>query len=204
MLGQIINDLLHRHIDVILNDALIDVSHNGLNDAELLEEFSTRIQNFLREDIFLSIYPEVGETFLSRIKDLGKIAQSTLFVKYFVSFAELFSVVARSTRSFEYLTKVFYLIKETLACPLTVLTIQIILLIWPLLQVITHHYSVLKEKEIARAAVLLDLCQRTWGRCARTNGDQFWEIELILIRTKAILVALAAMEQTLLSIFKYH
>jgi hypothetical protein len=78
--GHTIYNFLYSYIHVILNYALINVSNDRLDNAELLEELSASVQYFLGKDILLSIDPEVREALLSRVKNLGKIAKSTLLI----------------------------------------------------------------------------------------------------------------------------
>ena len=65
MLSHVINDFLNGYVDIIFNYSLIDVSNDTLNDAELLEQLTTGIEHFLGENVLLSIYPQIGEAFLS-------------------------------------------------------------------------------------------------------------------------------------------
>lgn len=64
MFGHIIDYLLDRDIYVILDDTLINISNYALNDAELLKQLSSGVQDLLGENILFSVYPKIGETFL--------------------------------------------------------------------------------------------------------------------------------------------
>lgn len=65
---------MYRNIDLI-HDTVIDVSDDGLDDLELLEEFATGVQNVLREDVLFAVDPEVREALLRRVKYLRQVAQ---------------------------------------------------------------------------------------------------------------------------------
>ena len=65
MLRHILNDTLDSNIDGVLDDALIQVTDHVLDDTELLEKFTSGIQDFVGEDILFAIDPEVWETLLS-------------------------------------------------------------------------------------------------------------------------------------------
>ena len=57
MLSHILNDVLDGNVNCVLNDSLVEVPNDVLDHAELLEEFATCVQNFMREDVLLSIDP---------------------------------------------------------------------------------------------------------------------------------------------------
>ena len=57
MLSHILNDVLDCNVDGVLNDSFVEVPNDVLNHAELLEEFATCVQNFMREDVLLSVDP---------------------------------------------------------------------------------------------------------------------------------------------------
>ena len=63
-------------------------------------------------------------------------------------------------------------------------------------QVITHHYSVLKEQEIRGSSVLLDLSQGSGWSCGSSDRDQLWELKLVFIHHVLLLLS---MNQTLLT-----
>lgn len=65
---------MYRNIDLI-HDTVIDVSDDGLDDLELLEEFAAGVQNVLREDVLFAVDPEVREALLRRVKYLRQVAQ---------------------------------------------------------------------------------------------------------------------------------
>jgi hypothetical protein len=58
---------LHGHIHIIFDDSLVDVADNRLYDAELLKELAARVEDLLREDVFLPVDPKVGEALLRRV-----------------------------------------------------------------------------------------------------------------------------------------
>jgi len=64
MFAHILDDVLHGDIDRVFNDALVEVSDDVLNDAELLKEFAAGIQDLMGEDVLLAVDPQVGEAFL--------------------------------------------------------------------------------------------------------------------------------------------
>lgn len=110
MFGHVVNNLLYRNVDIILYDSLINVPNHALDDTELLEQFATGIQNFLGENVFFSVYPKVGKSFLRWVKDLGQIAECSFLVQNFVSLRELLSIVARGTAGLVYFAEAFHLI----------------------------------------------------------------------------------------------
>jgi hypothetical protein len=71
MFCHVINDLLDSDGCSVLNYTLVDGSDDTLDKTELLEEFTTCFEDFLREDIFLTVDPEIGETFLCRVEYLS-------------------------------------------------------------------------------------------------------------------------------------
>ena len=71
MLGHVVNDFLNRYVDIVFYDALVNIPNDALNDAELLKQLATRIQNLLREHVLLTVDPEVRESLLSGVEDFG-------------------------------------------------------------------------------------------------------------------------------------
>jgi len=61
--AHVFKDILDGDID-LFHYALVDVSDDLLNHLELLEQFATCFEHILRENILLSIHPEVRESFL--------------------------------------------------------------------------------------------------------------------------------------------
>lgn len=94
----------------LVHDSVVNVPYYVLDDFELLKEFSSGLENILRENIFLSIDPQIWESFLSRVQNLSQVAQRSLFIQYLVSFTELLSVFPGGTKSLESFTKSFDLI----------------------------------------------------------------------------------------------
>jgi len=80
MLGHVVNDFLNRYVDIVFYDALVNIPNDALNDAELLKQLATRIQNLLREHVLLTVDPEVRESLLSGVEDFGEVAQCALLV----------------------------------------------------------------------------------------------------------------------------
>ena len=93
MLSHVLNYLLHRDVHSVLYNSLIQVPDNVLNDTELLEELAAGVKNFMGEDILFAIDPQVRESFLRGVEDLGQVAQTAFFVQHFVGLRELFTVV---------------------------------------------------------------------------------------------------------------
>jgi len=56
--------VLNCDVHGILNYALVQVANDVLDDSELLEKFAACVKNFMREHIFFTIDPQVGESFL--------------------------------------------------------------------------------------------------------------------------------------------
>jgi hypothetical protein len=71
-----------------------------------------------------------------------------LLIEDLVGLGELLTVVTGRAGGLVDLTKPLYLVEEALAGALAVFRVQVILLIRPLLQVVTHHNRVLKKKEV--------------------------------------------------------
>ena len=74
VLGHVLHDALHRDIDCVFDDALVEVADHVLNDPELLEKLASGVQHFMREYILLAVDPEVGEALLRRVKNLRQVA----------------------------------------------------------------------------------------------------------------------------------
>lgn len=142
MFRHVINNLLYSHIHIVFYDSLIYVSNHTLNYSELLEKFSAGIQDFLRENVLLSINPEVGEPLLCGIKDLREVAEGAFLVEYFVSFRKLFSIVSWGAACFVNLAQAFHLVQEPLASSLAILRVKVVFLVGPLFEVVAHHHSV--------------------------------------------------------------
>ena len=85
VLAHVFKDVLHCYVH-FLHDSLVDVSYYLLDHFELLEKFSACFEDVLGENVFLAIYPEVGESFLSGVKDFGEVAKRAFFVENFISF----------------------------------------------------------------------------------------------------------------------
>ena len=101
MLSHVLNYLLNCDIHCVFYNSLIEVPDYVLYYAELLEELAACIEHFMGEDIFLSIDPQVRESFLCRVEDLCKVAQTSLFIQYLVRLRELFTVVTCCTICFK-------------------------------------------------------------------------------------------------------
>lgn len=95
MLGHVVDDFLHGYVNVVFNDALVYVSDHALNDAELLKKLPASVQDLLREDIFLTIHPQIGEALLGRVEDLGQVAERSFLVEDLIGLGELFPVIPR-------------------------------------------------------------------------------------------------------------
>lgn len=74
MLCHIIHNSLDSDVDCVFNDSLVEISNYVLNHAEELKQFPTSIKYFVRKHILLSVYPQVRESFLSRIQNLSQVA----------------------------------------------------------------------------------------------------------------------------------
>ena len=109
VLAHLIQYVLHRDID-LFHDPLIDISYYLLNHFELLEQLATGFQNILGKDVFFTIDPQIWETFLCRVKDLGKVAEGALLIQYLVCFRELFTVLPRGTDGLEAFAKALNLV----------------------------------------------------------------------------------------------
>ena len=121
MLSHVINDLLNGYVDIIFNYSLVYVSNDALNDSELLEQLATGIQHFLREDVLLTVHPQIGEALLSGVQDFSEVAQRSLLVEDFIGFRKLLSVVPGGATGLVDLAEPFHLVKEPFASSLTVL-----------------------------------------------------------------------------------
>ena len=191
VLGHILDHVLHRDVCGVLNYALIQVTNDVLNDAELLEELAPGVQHLVRENILLSVDPQVGEAFLGRVEDLCQVAKTAFLVEHFVGLGELFAVGARCAVSLEHLAEALNLIEESLACALAILAVEVVLFVRTLLQVIAHHHCVLEEQEVGTSAELLNFCQWTRWRCLRSNRNQLREFKVILADVVHILSVVA-------------
>ena len=145
----------------------------------------------MREDVLLTVDPEIGEAFLCRVENLGQVAQTAFLVEHFVGLGELFTVGARCAVSLEHLAEALNLIEESLACALAILAVEVVLFVRTLLQMITHHHCVLEEQEVGTSAELLNFCQWTRWRCLRSNRNQLREFKVILADVVHILSVVA-------------
>ena len=78
----------------LLHDSLINVSYYLLDHFELLEQFATGFEHILGKDVFLTVHPEVGESFLGGVKNFSEVAKASFFVENFVSFGKLLPVLS--------------------------------------------------------------------------------------------------------------
>ena len=140
--------MLHGNVDGVFDDALVQIANDVLNDAELLEQFSAGIENFMREDVLLSINPQIGEAFLCGVKNLREIAKTSFFVKDFICLAKLLSVGASCAVRLENFTKTLDLVEEALASPLAIFGVKVVFFIGPLLEMVAHHNRVLQKEKI--------------------------------------------------------
>ena len=67
MFGHVLHDVLDGNVDGILDNPLVQVADNVLDHAELLEQFASGLEDFVREDVLFAVYPEVWESFLGRV-----------------------------------------------------------------------------------------------------------------------------------------
>jgi hypothetical protein len=91
VLAHFVQHILHRNVH-LFHDSLVDVPDDLLNHLELLEKFSTSLQDILRENVFFPIHPQVRKSFLSRVQYLGQVAQGALLIENLIGFGELLSV----------------------------------------------------------------------------------------------------------------
>ena len=110
VLRHVLHDLLHRHVHRVLDDALVDVSNDRLDHPKLLEQLPPRVQNLLREHVLFSVHPQVGESFLRRVKDFGQVAETAFLIENLVCLGELLSVAARGTICLENFAEAFHLV----------------------------------------------------------------------------------------------
>lgn len=120
MLGHFLHDVHDGQLVSVFNNAFIQRTNHILNDPKLVEQLPASVEHLMTEDVFFTIDPQVGETFLGRIKNFCEVAKGTLFVQYFVGFAELVAVVPRLAICFENFAKPFDLVQEAFACPLAI------------------------------------------------------------------------------------
>lgn len=132
VLPHLIEHILHRDVH-LLHDPLVDVSYYLLNDFKLLEQFTTGLQHILGKDVLLAVDPEVRESFLGGVEDLRQVAKGALLVKNLVRLGELLTVLPGGADCLEAFAEALDLVQETLAGPLSVLRVEIILLVRPLL-----------------------------------------------------------------------
>ena len=84
MLSHVLNYLLHCDVHRVFYNSLIQVPNDVLYYTELLEELAASVKHFMGEDIFFAIDPQVRESFLCRVEDLCKVAQTSLLIQYLV------------------------------------------------------------------------------------------------------------------------
>ena len=147
----------------------------------------------MREHVLLTVDPEIGEAFLCRVENLGQVAQTAFLVEHFVGLAELLSVVASSAIGLEDFAEALDLIQEALAGALSILRVQVVLLVRPLLQVVAHHHRVFEEQKVGTAPELLDLGQRPRWRSLSPDGNQFRELKVVLADVVRVLSIIAGL-----------
>ena len=86
MLTHILNNILDSDVNSVLNNTFVQIPDDVLDHSELLKELAARVKDFMGEDILLTIYPQIRESFLGRVEDLSQIAQTSFFVEHLVSF----------------------------------------------------------------------------------------------------------------------
>jgi len=64
MFTHVFDDLLHGNIDGVFYDALVQIANDALDYTELLEQLSPCIEHLVGENIFFTIDPKVGKSFL--------------------------------------------------------------------------------------------------------------------------------------------
>lgn len=65
VLSHIFNDVLNSDVDRVFDDAFVKVPNDVLYHSELLKELSPCVKDLVREDILLTIDPQIRESFLS-------------------------------------------------------------------------------------------------------------------------------------------
>ena len=61
---------------------------------------------------------------------------------------------------------------------------------------VTHHYRVLQEKEIAASSEFFDLGQGAGRRCGGSDWDQLWELEFVLFASVLAVLQVFVMDFT--------
>jgi hypothetical protein len=84
--AQLLQYILRRQVDAILNDAIVHLANEVLDETKLLKKLSPGLQNLWTEDVLLTVDPKVRKAFLGRVQNLSEIAQRPLFIEHFVGF----------------------------------------------------------------------------------------------------------------------
>jgi hypothetical protein len=62
---------LYSNVGSVLNYPFVKAPDDVLNQTKLLKELCACLENFLTENILLSVHPEVWEALLGRVQNLG-------------------------------------------------------------------------------------------------------------------------------------
>jgi hypothetical protein len=148
----------------------------------------------LRENVFLSIHPQIGESLLGGVKDLSEITERSFVVQHLVCLGELIAILPAGTLSLEGFTESFYFLEELLASSLALVGIEVVPLIMSLLEMVTHHDSIFQEEEVRASAELLDFSERAGRRSGSSHGDEFGKAELVFFADVLTVLGVLAIE----------
>lgn len=118
---------------------------------------------------------------MSGVEYLSQVTECALLVEDLVGLGELLSVLSGRAGGLVDFAEPLDLVEEAFACTLAIFTVEVVLLVRALLQVIAHHHGVLQQQEVRGSAVLLYLGQGARGCCRGADGDQLGELEFVLI-----------------------
>ena len=68
MLPHIFNNVLDCDVDRVFDDALVEVPNDVLDHSELLKQLAAGVEDLVGKDVLLTVDPQVGESFLSRVE----------------------------------------------------------------------------------------------------------------------------------------
>ena len=102
-------DLGQALVVLVFIALVVYVSQNVLDLAKELEQLTSRLKDFSAEDVLFPIDSEVGEAFLSRVKDFREVAEVSFFVENSVCAGEVIPVSSCLCGDFEALCQLLEL-----------------------------------------------------------------------------------------------
>ena len=71
VLGHLFHHVKNGDVHSIFDDALVETADDVLDHSELLKQLSASVKNLMTEDVLLTVDPQVRESFLGGVQNLG-------------------------------------------------------------------------------------------------------------------------------------